>query len=30
MYVYQPGGTPLAAGKPVIQSITSNGDGSYT
>ncbi|MBS0190155.1 MAG: kelch repeat-containing protein [Phycisphaerales bacterium] len=29
VYVYQPGGTPLAAGKPVIQSITSNGDGSY-
>ena len=29
LYVYQPGGTPLVAGKPVIQSITPNDDGSY-
>ncbi len=29
LYVYQPAGAPLAAGKPVINSITSNGDGSY-
>ncbi|HEV2329883.1 MAG TPA: fibronectin type III domain-containing protein [Verrucomicrobiae bacterium] len=29
MYVYQPSGTPLAAGQPVISSITHNSDGSY-
>jgi hypothetical protein len=29
LYVYTPGGTPLAAGKPVINSITQNGDGSF-
>jgi predicted outer membrane repeat protein len=29
LYVYQPTGTPLAAGKPTISSITPNGDGSY-
>ena len=28
-YLYASGGTPLAAGKPVISSITQNGDGSY-
>jgi len=28
-YVYNPGGTPLAAGKPAIASITANGDGSF-
>lgn len=27
-YVYQPDGVPLAAGQPVIQSITTNNDGS--
>ena len=27
-YVYQPDGTPLAAGKPTIRSVTSNADGS--
>jgi len=27
-YVYQPGGVPLAAGKPAITSITTNADGS--
>ena len=27
-YVYQPDGVPLAAGKPVINSITTNSDGS--
>ncbi len=26
LWVYQPGGTPLAAGKPAIASITQNGD----
>jgi len=29
LYVYHPTGAPLAAGKPVITSITANGDGSY-
>jgi hypothetical protein len=28
-YIYQPDGSPLAAGKPVIKSVTANGDGSY-
>ena len=29
LYVYTPTGTPLAAGQPVITSITQNEDGSY-
>ncbi|HZI32803.1 MAG TPA: kelch repeat-containing protein, partial [Candidatus Binatia bacterium] len=29
LYVYTPDGTPLAAGKPVINNITENADGSY-
>ncbi|HUN82040.1 MAG TPA: kelch repeat-containing protein [Phycisphaerae bacterium] len=29
LYVYQPDGPPLAAGKPAITSISANGDGSY-
>jgi autotransporter-associated beta strand protein len=29
LYVYQPDGSPLAAGKPVINSISQNNDGSY-
>ena len=29
LYVYQPGGSPLAAGKPTINSISANLDGSY-
>jgi hypothetical protein len=29
IYSYAPGGTPLAAGKPAINSITPNGDGSF-
>jgi hypothetical protein len=29
LYVYQPGGTPLAAGQPNINSLSQNGDGSY-
>ncbi len=29
LYVYQPSGSPLAAGKPTIGSITQNTDGSY-
>lgn len=29
LYVYTPDGTPLAAGKPVISSLTQNADGSY-
>jgi hypothetical protein len=29
LYVYTPTGTPLAAGKPAITSITPNGDGSF-
>ncbi len=29
LYVYTPDGTPLPAGKPVINSITENLDGSY-
>lgn len=29
LYVYKPDGSPLAAGKPVINSVTKNGDGSY-
>lgn len=29
LYVYQPDGSPLAAGKPFITTITPNADGSY-
>jgi uncharacterized repeat protein (TIGR01451 family) len=29
LYVYQPGGAPLATGKPAIINIVPNGDGSY-
>ena len=29
LYVYQPGSAPLAAGKPIINSIGANLDGSY-
>ena len=29
LYVYQPDGSMLAAGKPSINSVTRNGDGSY-
>ena len=29
LYVYTPAGTPLAAGKPVIQTVTPNPNGSY-
>src|ERR1019366_2006292 len=29
LYIYTPDGVPLAAGKPVIKSITLNPDGSY-
>lgn len=29
LYVYMPSGAPLAIGKPTINSITPNGDGSY-
>jgi hypothetical protein len=29
LYVYQPDGVPLAAGKPVITSISPNADGSF-
>lgn len=29
LYVYQPDGSPLAAGKPVINTLTTNNDGSY-
>ncbi len=29
VYVYQPGDSPLAAGKPVINSVTQNADGTY-
>ena len=29
LYVYQPSGAPLAAGKPAITGITTNIDGSY-
>jgi len=29
LYVYTPDGSPLAAGKPTISSITANGDGTY-
>jgi hypothetical protein len=29
LYIYTPEGTPLAAGRPVINSITENLDGSY-
>jgi hypothetical protein len=29
LYVYTPTGAPLAAGKPAINSITENADGSY-
>jgi hypothetical protein len=30
LYVYTPSGPPLAAGMPVINSISENADGSYT
>ncbi|NUQ53664.1 MAG: hypothetical protein HUU19_13325 [Phycisphaerales bacterium] len=29
VYVYNPGGSPLAAAKPSVTSISKNGDGSY-
>jgi len=29
LYFYQPSGTPLAQGKPVINAITQNGNGSF-
>jgi hypothetical protein len=29
LYVYQPSGVPLAAGKPTITSVAQNADGSY-
>jgi hypothetical protein len=29
LYIYQPGGSPLASWKPTIQSVTENADGSY-
>ena len=29
LYVYRPDGNPLAAGKPAVTGISSNGDGSY-
>ena len=29
LYVYQPGGSPLAAGKPTVTSITQNPDQTY-
>ena len=29
LYIYTPDGTPLAAGKPAINSLTKNPDGSY-
>lgn len=29
LYVYEPDGSPLAAGKPVINTLTTNSDGSY-
>jgi hypothetical protein len=29
LYIYQPDGSPLAAGQPAITSITPNADGSY-
>jgi hypothetical protein len=29
LHVYTPDGSPLAAGKPVIQTISANADGSY-
>src|ERR1019366_5169852 len=29
LYVYQPDGSPLPAGQPVISTLTTNGDGSY-
>ena len=29
LYNYHPDGTPVAAGKPVISSVTQNADGSY-
>lgn len=29
LYIYQPTGAPLASGRPVINNITSNPDGSY-
>ena len=29
LYVYTPAGSPLAAGQPVINSLTQNADGSY-
>ena len=30
LYVYQPDGSPLAAGKPAISNLTANADGSFT
>jgi hypothetical protein len=30
LFVYQPDGSPLAAGKPGISNITANADGSFT
>jgi hypothetical protein len=29
LYVYQPDGSPLPAGQPIISTLTTNGDGSY-
>jgi len=29
VYAYRPNGSPIAAGKPTINSITDNGDGSF-
>jgi len=29
LYVYQPDGSPLAGGQPVISTLTTNGNGSY-
>lgn len=29
LYVYAPGGSPIAAGKPTVTSVSANGDGSY-
>lgn len=29
LYVYQPAGTPLTAGRPVVTRISQNGDGSF-
>jgi len=30
LYVYQPSGSPLPAGQPAINSVSLNGDGSFT